>query len=191
MRFAQSRRLTPELSADLDGAIDHASNELHALGSGLKSMMQGVAEAESAQQQAQESLRELNATLEQRVEERTRQLALARDDALAASRAREQFLAAMSHELRTPLAGLLGGLELVDTDQLPTAERLMIDVARRSGDALRSVIDGVLDYAKLEAGPIALSEQIFRADDVARDAAALFPAVALRRGLSLTCHCAP
>jgi len=131
MRFAQSRRLTPELSADLDGAIDHASNELHALGSGLKSMMQGVAEAESAQQQAPESLRETNATLEQRVEERTRQLALARDDALAASRAREQFLAAMSHELRTPLAGLLGGLELVDTDQLPTAERLMIDVARR------------------------------------------------------------
>jgi len=125
------------------------------------------------------------------VEERTRQLALARDEALAAVRAREQFLAAMSHELRTPLAGLLGGLELVDADNLPSAERLMVNVARRSGDALRSVIDGVLDYAKLEAGPVALSEQTCRVDEVARDAVALFAAVALRRSLSLTCHCAP
>lgn len=40
-RFAQGRRLTPGLRVDLDGAIDHASNELHALGSGLKSLMQG------------------------------------------------------------------------------------------------------------------------------------------------------
>lgn len=189
--FATQRRLTPELDHQLDQMMDGASNELHALGGGMKQLMQGVTEAEQAQHLAQETLRELNATLEQRVESRTRELALARDEALAASRAREQFLAAMSHELRTPLAGLLGGLELVEGDKLPEAERMMINVARRSGDALRSVIDGVLDYAKLEAGPVALAELVFRPDEVARDAVSLFSALALRRGLSLTCHCAP
>ncbi len=190
-RFAADRQLAPKLDADIDHAIDGASNELHAMGRGLQTLMRGVTAAEAAQRQAQDGLRELNATLEQRVEQRTRELALARDEALAASRAREQFLAAMSHELRTPLAGLLGGLELVELERLPEAERRMLTVARRSGDALRSVIDSVLDYAKLEAGHLALDEQVFRPAEVAQEVVELFSALALRRGLSLTCHCAP
>lgn len=190
-RFAAARTLTPQLSADLEGASDRGSNELFTLGHGLQSLMQDVTEAERAQARAQDNLRELNATLEQRVVERTRDLAQARDEALAGSRAREQFLAAMSHELRTPLAGLLGGLELIEIDQLPTAQRTLLGVARRSGDALRSVIDGVLDYAKLESGTVSLNDQVFRPDEVVRDAVSLFSALALSRGLSLTCHCAP
>ena len=61
---------------------------------------------------AKEALARLNVNLEDRVSERTRQLELARDEALAAVHAKEQFLSNMSHELRTPMNGMLGALEL-------------------------------------------------------------------------------
>jgi signal transduction histidine kinase len=173
----------------IDQAIDGTSMELHTLGLGLKTLMGDVKAASAAERAAQKRLLDLNASLEQRVQARTVELAAARDEALAASRAKEQFLAGMSHELRTPLAGLLGGLEMIEDGLLPPAQQRLLQVSRRSGDALRSVINEVLDYSKLESGRIDLARQPFHPDDVAREAVSLFAAVAARRGLSLTCHC--
>jgi len=72
-------------------------------------------------------------------------------DAEAAARAKTRFLATMSHELRTPLNGLMTALELVGRSELQAPQRRLLDIARSSGAGLLSVLDDVLDYAKLDA----------------------------------------
>lgn len=104
------------------------------------------------QHEAEEALRQLNAELEQRVTERTRQL----EELLVQ---RQEFLATMSHEIRTPLTGLMGMLELLSLSPLPAEERHQLATARESGKALMRIIDDILDYSKIEAGKLTLSPQ--------------------------------
>lgn len=111
-------------------------------------------------------LRESYATLEQRVVERTAELALARDQAMAehadalrarkmaetANEAKSRFLAVISHEIRTPLNGVLGVLQLFQDSESTLDRRRLLSNAMTSGETLIALIDGVLDYARLEAG---------------------------------------
>ena len=76
----------------------------------------------------------------------------ARDDAMAAVRAKSAFLANMSHELRTPLNGILGMLELVNATELDEDQADYIRTASDSGRHLLALINDVLDYSKLDAG---------------------------------------
>ncbi|MBX3274127.1 MAG: response regulator [Sandaracinaceae bacterium] len=104
---------------------------------------------------ANQDLRALAGTLEQQVEERTRELALARDEAVSASRAKSQFLANMSHELRTPLNAIIGYSEMLREDAIDAGdEALSTDLLRihSAGKHLLSLINDVLDLSKIEAG---------------------------------------
>jgi len=84
-------------------------------------------------------------------------LAVARDQALAADRTKSAFLASMSHELRTPLTAILGYAELI-ADDVEDAERLS-DLARISsaGAHLLGLVDEVLDLARVESGEVSLA----------------------------------
>ncbi|MCU1693060.1 MAG: histidine kinase [Frankiales bacterium] len=93
-------------------------------------------------------------TTEQRA--RAAELVQARDQALAAVRAKSAFLAAVSHEVRTPLYGMLGMLEVMLGDVLGPAQRERADVALRSGRTLLALLDDVLDLSKAEAAPLTL-----------------------------------
>jgi signal transduction histidine kinase/CheY-like chemotaxis protein len=80
-----------------------------------------------------------------------------RADELA--RARTLFLADMSHEIRTPLFGLLGSVDLLVSGS-PTAEQKpLLEVARSSGQHLRTLLDNILDLEKLEAGALAFDSR--------------------------------
>ncbi|WP_126445154.1 ATP-binding protein [Sulfuricystis multivorans] len=132
----------------------------------------------TAQKEAEEALRRLNAELEQRVVERTRQL----EELLVQ---RQDFLATMSHEIRTPLTGLLGMLELLSLSPLPDEERHQLAIARESGKALSRIIDDILDYSKIGAGRLTLSpepEDLPALIDGVRDA---HLATASAKGISL------
>ncbi len=86
------------------------------------------------------------------LEDKTEQLGKAKSIAEAASRAKSEFLANVSHEIRTPLNGVLGMIELLLGSELTAEQQSQVRIAQTSGKTLLSIIDDILDFAKIEAG---------------------------------------
>ena len=107
-------------------------------------------------QQKNAELRDAAQLLEQRVQQRTAELAASREEALAAVRAKAGFLAVMSHEIRTPLHGVVGMSELLADSTLDPAQRELVAVLQTSSDQLLAVVDDILDFSKIEAGRLEL-----------------------------------
>ncbi|MBI9078972.1 MAG: response regulator [Pseudodesulfovibrio sp.] len=107
------------------------------------------------------ALEESNASLELEVEERKRiqkELALSKELAETADRAKSDFLAGMSHEIRTPMNTILGMADLM-LEAAPTPEqRQYIEICQSSGEMLLGVINDVLDLSKIEAGEVHLEQ---------------------------------
>jgi len=112
----------------------------------------------SAQQAQVEGTAEL---VERQVVERTRELKVARDQALEAVRMKSEFLANMSHEIRTPMNGVLGFVELLDKTELDEEQRSFVEVVRSSGELLLGVLNDILDYSKIESGRFDLEDVPF------------------------------
>ena len=115
---------------------------------------------EIALRESETKLREQANLLEQRVEERTRALKLAKEAAESASRSKATFLANMSHELRTPLNAILGFAQLMLYDQdLNEQNQSDLQTICNSGNHLLTMINDILEMSKLEAGGVLLREQ--------------------------------
>jgi cell cycle sensor histidine kinase DivJ len=113
-----------------------------------------------------------------------RELVEARDQAMAASRAKSRFLANMSHELRTPLNAIIGFSEVMSREMFgPLGPRYQeySRLVHESGSHLLELINGVLDMSKIEAGKFELAEEVFDLDDTAA-AAVRFVRLAAERG---------
>jgi signal transduction histidine kinase/ActR/RegA family two-component response regulator len=172
-------------SSDAALAAEAGADEIGQLARGTRAMMQGVVDARAEQARTQARLEELNASLEQRVEQRTHELAASRDAALEGSRAKEMFVANMSHELRTPMNGLLGALELLGKTPMEPQQRTLLDTATMSGEALLSVINDVLDFSKINAGKLELVRESVQLRELVSAAVTLFSASAGSKGLEL------
>jgi signal transduction histidine kinase/ActR/RegA family two-component response regulator len=110
----------------------------------------------------EEELLKYQETLEERVRQRTLELVEARDQAQAANRAKSAFVASMSHELRTPLNAILGYSRLVNEDpDLPKPDRESLVLIESAGEHLLSLVDDVLDLAKIEAGSMVVQAEPF------------------------------
>ncbi len=119
------------------------------------------------------------------LEERSRDLEVARDQAEAASEAKSRFLATMSHEIRTPIHGVMGMTDLLRETTLDARQREYLSSIRRSNAALLSVIEDVLDFSKIEAGQLELCEAPFDLVRLRDDLEAMFRDAAARKGLEL------
>lgn len=106
-------------------------------------------------------------------------------DAERATRARGLFLANISHELRTPMNGVVGMTDLLARSSLSEEQREQVEVIRRSGEALVTLINDLLDYTKLESGNVKLEALPFSASELLTDTVSLFRPLAERKNLTL------
>jgi two-component system sensor histidine kinase/response regulator len=165
---------------DARARLEDRASEIGRLGSAFDEMADALAARHAAQQKAEEELRELNATLEARIQERTVELE-------RAVQVKSQFLANMSHEMRTPLNGVLGSLELVRQTELEPKQQRFVETARRSAETLLVVINEVLDLSKIEAGRVELERSAFDLRIIVEEATEAFSDLAYRKGLELAC----
>ena len=133
----------------------------------------------------QQELREVNNDLDRKVDE----LAQANMALFEMNRLKSDFLATMSHELRTPLNSIIGFSEVLSgTEQLDERHRRYASNIQSSGRMLLSMINDILDLAKIESGKMEVRSEDFSIRDVCEGLTNLCRPVAERKNITLECR---
>lgn len=118
-------------------------------------------------------------------------LKAAREAALIASRLKSQFLATVSHEIRTPLNGIIGTSDLLKQKIENPEFRRYLEIICNSGDALLSMVNDILDFAKIEAGRTDFEFTEFSVLRLVKQVSDLFSVKAQEKNLSLETYVDP
>jgi signal transduction histidine kinase len=148
----------------------------------------GTYEDITARKQAEEAIRELNVTLENRVAKRTAELAVAKERAEESDRLKSAFLATMSHELRTPLNSIIGftGIILQGlAGPLNGEQTKQLAMVQSSARHLLALINDVLDISKIEAGQLEIRAEKFDLPASLEKVAASVKPLVDKKGLAL------
>ncbi|PMM43335.1 ATP-binding protein [Vibrio splendidus] len=118
----------------------------------------------------------------------THQLAInrnieSRKRAEESERATRDFVAMINHELRTPLNGLLGSAELISDTELTGSQREIVNNLSQSGEFLRTIINDLLDYSKINAGMLELIPKKFALNDLRNTIQSIFTNRAIEKQL--------
>ncbi|MDD4102150.1 MAG: ATP-binding protein, partial [Kiritimatiellae bacterium] len=171
-----------------DGNTFAAEVSLNRLDLEGQTLIQAIVRDVTARKMAERELRELNFRLEERVAERTADLAVAKDLAEAADRVKSAFLATMSHELRTPLNSIIGftGILLQEmAGPLNEEQRKQLTMVRDSSRHLLELINDVLDISKIEAGQLEIRKTEFALAESVNKVAGLIRPLAENKKLTL------
>ncbi|MEZ8454157.1 ATP-binding protein [Vibrio cyclitrophicus] len=106
-----------------------------------------------------------------------------RQRAEESERATRDFVAMINHELRTPLNGLLGSAELISDTDLTFSQREIVNNLSQSGEFLRTIINDLLDYSKINAGMLELIPKTFALDDLRNTIQSIFTNRAIEKQL--------
>jgi two-component system, NarL family, sensor histidine kinase BarA len=159
----------------VEGATSH---EIGVLVDGFNAMLSDIRERD-------EHLSAYRQTLEQKVIDRTHELAGALDTAEKANRAKSAFLATMSHEIRTPMNGVMVMADLLASADLPRRFHRYAEVIATSGRSLLAIINDLLDFSKIEAGKLELESGTIDFDAVVENVTSLFAEQARSRDIDL------
>ena len=156
--------------------FDEAGNPLYLIGVSIDITERKTAERE---------LRELNEHLEERVEQRTRELTQAKQLAESANRIKSEFLANMSHEIRTPMNSILGMAHLALSVRADRRNQDYLKKIQASGEHLLGIIDDILDFSKMGAGRLKIDTVDFDLSRVLESVSNLVAGKAAAKGLEL------
>jgi PAS domain S-box-containing protein len=154
----------------------------------------------SDRKKAEQEIHALNADLERRVEERTRELAVVNQELALrnreverANQMKSQFLASMSHELRTPLNAILGFSSLLaerTAGPLNDKQGRFVEHIHRGGQHLLQLINDILDLSKIEAGRMELHPESCSVTETLPEVLSLIRPLAIAKQLRLDCDVA-
>lgn len=148
-------------------------------------LFQGFDEMMNALMERDRMLEKHRRNLESEVQERTRDLSIAKEKAEQATLAKSRFLANMSHEIRTPMIGVLGMADLLRQKPLNEEDRQMAATIYRSGEALLTILNDVLDVSKIEAGRLEFEIQPFSLSRLVAEVVDLMRVTAQVKGVGL------
>ncbi|MHB1135535.1 MAG: sensor histidine kinase [Coriobacteriia bacterium] len=138
---------------------------------------------------AEAELSEYRDHLEQLVDERTEELLQLNEDLVAATRAKDDFLASMSHELRTPLNSIIGFSEIMLrglAGDISDEQQRQLTMVRDSGQQLLLLVDDVLDLARINAGHVTVSAAEMSIPETIERLAEMMRPLTDTKGLQLT-----
>jgi two-component system sensor histidine kinase/response regulator len=118
-------------------------------------------------------------------------LIAAREAALAASRAKSDFLSSMSHEIRTPMNAIFGMTDLLARSNLTAEQRRFLNIMKANSESLLDLLNDILDLAKIESGHLVLDSVAFDLEEEVSKVGEIMALRAHEKGIELTLHIAP
>jgi signal transduction histidine kinase/CheY-like chemotaxis protein len=186
-------RISNDEAAELVDSFNAMLSEIESRTRELEDSNATIAREAQERSRAQQEVMRLNEQLEHRVDERTLQLALANaelanaiDEARNANQAKSAFLSSMSHELRTPLNAILGFAQILTSEALPTTDAQKKEFSShilKSGRHLLTLINEILDLAKVESGTIPLSMEPVALGEILEECRTMIEPLAAGRGI--------
>ena len=167
-----------------DGYYEEDYTSLQPVFSTIETIINSVREV-ADRKRAEEALKHHRDHLQEMIDEKTRDLMIAKEEAEKANAAKSDFLANMSHELRTPLNSILGMMQILKPEKLDKDLQETFSLIKISSKTLLEIVNDVLDLSKIEAGEIYLESLPFDAIHTIRHTVRTMDALAREKKLDL------